>query len=536
MQVDARTLANGTEIEADVCIVGSGPAGITLARELGDLSLRVCVLESGGIRIDRAAQSLSKGENADDAYYRLDQVRVRGLGGTSLHWPGPLGWRTRPLDELDFEERPEVGRPGWPFGKKELEPHYTRAAEIAGLGQLDGELGTWADDDAAAPLALNPHRVQTVLYRLAPLNVFERHIAALRRASTTTVYLHATALELVPDDTGASIERAVVAVGRDRRLSVRAKRFVLAGGGIENARLLLLSNRRHPAGLGNAQDLVGRFFMEHPHLWTGIVKPEDATLMQRVGLYGHRQRDEAVSEGMLQLTPEVLRREELLSSVWIFIPVNERIASPAGKALLDLRALGRLRRVVPHTGKRLRTVLSDPMAVAASAKAAVDRRTGVRSGAGWTVLQLAVMSEQEPNPLSRVTLGRRRDIYGQPVARLDWRLTDLDRRSIRRSQDILDEEFRNAGIGQIEDKLGDEDPPARLSIGYHHLGTTRMHDDPKQGVVDPDGRVHGIGNLYMTGGSVFTAGGCANPTLTVMALALRLAAHLKDEAKTAGLG
>jgi choline dehydrogenase-like flavoprotein len=142
---------------------------------------------------------------------------------------------------------------------------------------------------------------------------------------------------------------------------------------------------------------------------------------------------------------------------------------------------------------------------------------------------MRVQAEQAPNPDSRVTLGTRRDRFGLPVARVDWRPAPSDRASIRASQEAVDEALRAAGLGHVEFMLGDEHPPALLEGNFHHLGTTRMHTDPARGVVDADCRVHGVRNLYVAGSSVFPTYGCSNPTLTVVALALRLADHLKKQ-------
>jgi choline dehydrogenase-like flavoprotein len=144
------------------------------------------------------------------------------------------------------------------------------------------------------------------------------------------------------------------------------------------------------------------------------------------------------------------------------------------------------------------------------------------------VLALRVQGEQAPNPDSR-QLGTRRDRCGLPVAQVDWRPTASDRASIRATQEAIDEAFRGAGLGHVELMLGDEHPPALLEGNFHHLGATRMHTDPSMGVADADCRVHGVRNLDVAGSSVFPTYGCSNPTLTVVALALRLANHLKKQ-------
>jgi choline dehydrogenase-like flavoprotein len=143
------------------------------------------------------------------------------------------------------------------------------------------------------------------------------------------------------------------------------------------------------------------------------------------------------------------------------------------------------------------------------------------------LLAVRTQAEQAPNPDSRITLGNDRDRYGVPRPVLDWRMTSADLESIRRSEDLIAAELELAGFGRIERRLNEEDPPVVFEGNHHHMGTTRMHPDPKRGVVDADGRVHGVRNLYVTGTSVFPTGGYINPTYTVVALAIRLGDHLK---------
>jgi choline dehydrogenase-like flavoprotein len=160
---------------------------------------------------------------------------------------------------------------------------------------------------------------------------------------------------------------------------------------------------------------------------------------------------------------------------------------------------------------------------------AVARARLRRSDPARTVLAMRAQAEQAPNPDSRVTLGTRRDRFGLPIVQVDWRPTASDRASIRASQKAVDKALGAAGLGRVEFMLGDEHPPTLMEGNFHHLGATRMHTDPAKGVVDPDCRVHGVRNLYVAGSSVFPTYGCSNPTLTVVALALRLADHLKKQ-------
>ncbi len=524
MFTDARSLPSDHTLEADVAIIGAGPAGITLASELGDTHARIVLLESGAVD-GSGSQSLGRGESVGQRYYRLERARHRGFGGSSHLWISEYGGlRSRPLDALDMEARPEIGRIGWPFGRSALHEHYLRAQYLCGLGPFDYDVATW-ERPGHQRLGLPDDEVRTAIFQFGPVDRFRQRFDELKCHPSIHVLANGTAVELVPDDAGSAVTAVRIATGDGRHVELSARQVALAGGGIENPRLLLLSRRAHPRGMGNGHDLVGRFFMEHPHARTGVIRPAGDRLEETVALYSPHVTDGATVMGKLVLPEPVLRREELLTSAWFVRPTTEALASDVGRALVDLREAALDHRVPPPpgTGERLRTVAGRPGAAVRT----LARRRG-RPGAGQrSLLELTVMSEQEPDPASRVTLGEGRDELGQPVARLDWRLSDLYRHSVRRTQEVFDAALRRSGIGSLESFYGDEHPPVTVGGGFHHMGTTRMHTDPRRGVVDADCRVHGMANLFVAGSCVFPSSGYGNPTLTVVALAARLADHLQ---------
>ena len=525
MLTDARALADGTTLDADVCVIGAGPAGIAVALELAGTGIDVLLLESGGASPERRDRSLAAGENADPRYYRLRRSRVVGFAGASNHWMETSGMRSRPLDDLDFVERPEVGRVGWPFRREHLLPHYQRAQQLCRLGSFSYDL---ASDDASnePPLPLDPALAETVMFQIAALGNFPGRLNEIIAAANVRLLVHATALRLDTTTAGDRVDTVEVAAGDRNRVSVRPRTVVLAAGGLENPRMLLLSDRTHPGGLGNAHDHVGRYLMEHPHVRTGTLVPKSPKIVDQLGLYERRESDRVESFGMVKLPDEVIRSERLLGCAWSFAAKPSALMTPAGRALFGLRdAAVEFRRPIPHTADRLRTVLRRPREAAGALAA---WRSPARSE---PVLLFNAMSEQAPNPASRVTLGTRKDRFGRPLARVDWQLSKLDLTTIRRSQELVSKAFEEAGLGHAEQLFGDERPPAVVGGGFHHIGTTRMGDDPSSSVVDPDGRVHGVSNCYVAGMSVFPTAGYANPTLTVVALAIRLAAHLRTELK-----
>ena len=301
--------------------------------------------------------------------------------------------------------------------------------------------------------------------------------------------------------------------------------MVLATGGIENPRLLLLSRRVHRRGLGNDRDLVGRFFAERLSARTGYVVPATRELIDRTGLYAIHSAAPGVGvQGALRVRDEAQRERQLLNCAFFLMTRDLSLTTEAVRSVATLAKARRRRPLPPGMVGHVRNI-----AIGIGDLDLFTRDRLRRSDDASKILALRAQAEQAPNPDSRVTLGTRRDRFGQPVARVDWRPAVSDRASIRASQEAVDEALRAAGLGHVELMLGDEHPPALLEGNFHHLGATRMHTDPSMGVVDADCRVHGVRNLYVAGSSVFPTYGCSNPTLTVVALALRLADHLKKQ-------
>jgi choline dehydrogenase-like flavoprotein len=493
---DARSIPDGKTIDTDVCIVGAGVAGLTLAREFLGENTRVCLIESGGFEPDRTTQSLYWGEIRGFPYYPLDTSRARFFGGSSNCWHVPLGdnllgARLRPLDPIDFEERDWVPYSGWPFTKDHLEPFYRRAQDVCRAGPFDYEAVNQENPGRNFRLPFLNGNIKTVIFNFIERDIFREYREAIRRSENISAFLHANAVDI---ETNASVQKVTRLHGttlNGNSFSIRAKFLLLALGAIETSRLLLLSNTVQKTGLGNRYDLVGRFFMEHPHLWSGIYIPSDDKIFNSTGLYKIRKVNGFHEMGKLALSEDVLRQERILNYCTSIHP----------KMYPE-----------PETGRGTAKALFRKMGVKRKIKA----------------FHLNHMSEQLPNPASRVVLSDECDALGKRRADLDWRLSPLDMRTIIRAQEIIDEELRRAGLGRLHIEMQSETPPPHLTGGWHHMGTTRMNSDPKKGVVDKHSRVHGIDNLFIAGPSVFPTSGYANPVLTIIALTLRLADHVKS--------
>lgn len=544
MIVDARSVPEDETIETDVCIVGAGVAGITLAREFIGQEFRICLLESGGLGPDRATQSLYWGENVGHPYYPLDMHGARCFGGTSHRWHAEiginrLGVRLRPLDEIDFEERDWVPYSGWPFDKAHLDPFYERAQSICQIGPYTYDVEDWEDPERAPRLPFANGRVKTTVFQFGPRDPFlNDYRDEIVRADNIATYLYANVIEIETNETAQTATRLRVACLQGNKFWVSAKLFILATNGIEIPRLLLLSNKTQSAGLGNQHDLVGRFFMEHPHLWSGVYIPSDPSVFSSTALYRMHTINGITIMGKLTLAEEVLRYEKLLNYCVSIHPSTrpgwlsyERTASKGVDSFRVLRSAIRRGEMLDGLGKHLRNVIIDLDGIAMTAYRNIRRRferaLDKFKPPKIEVFTLNHMSEQAPNPNSRVTLAAERDALGCSRAQLDWQLSPLDIRTIIRAQEIISKEFRRAGLGCLHIELNDETPPPDLHGGYHQMGTTRMHVDPKKGVVDENCRVHSVSNLFIAGSSVFPTVGYANPVLTFVALAVRLADHVK---------
>jgi choline dehydrogenase-like flavoprotein len=523
---DARRLEAGTRLAHDFCIVGAGAAGIALAREFLGSSTRVCVLESGGLAFDRAAQALADGENVGHPYFPIGETRLRRFGGTTGWWSGEC----RPLDpEEDLAPHPWLGHGGWPpVAAADLAARYGRAEALCGLGPGAFEpAAAWFDRRGSSPLPLDPCRFATRIFKHSPPTDFARAYGRdLERATNVDVLLNATALSVETDDAGkvAAGVRAASAPGRE--LEAKAPVVVLAAGGIENARLLLASTRARPAGLGNRHDQVGRCFMEHL-FFDDVARFEPVALLPSIRLYARRWTA-AGSEVRATLAPTaaLLAEARMLNCCFKFASLVKR--HPGVGAALALR--DGWRRGLPWS-RQVATlpalVAGLPGAAAALLRAVLEGEHG--SPGRPAPLLVNVVSEQAPNSGSRVTLSRRRDRFGQPLARLEWRLGEADRASWLKGLELLARDLAGSGLGRLvlPDPRARDAAIERVRGGRHHMGTTRMADDPRRGVVDRDARVHGISNLYVAGSSVFPTSGHADPTLSIVALALRLADHLK---------
>jgi choline dehydrogenase-like flavoprotein len=488
--VDARTIPSGTTFEPDLAIVGGGPAGLTLAMALATLPIKILLLESGGLEFNAITQELYTGDQTGNAkYLELDGSRLRMLGGATNHWGG---W-TRPLDPIDFERHDWLPHSGWPISYHALAAYFPRAQELIEAGPV---LYDRLKPDEP-PVRLGEGGVYTSWFQFSktrdadvPTPFGKRYAQDLATQDNLQVLLNAnvTHLQLAAD--AGSLASFDVATLSGKRLTVKAKYTVLACGAMENARLLLASNDVMKAGVGNANDLVGRFFADH-------AIPRDTAMLVlfdgSIPAYYKITSDVGGAHARATFSPTDAFREKhkLLGSL---TTVENHV---------DLDDLGRA-------------------AVAVTASA-----LGVDAGhaKAWS---MGCGLEPAPDPDRRLTLTGERDALGLPRLSLNMRISDLDFLRYRLTMKELGRQLLAARAGMIRlNRRSRAQWLQTMDWGNHHMGTVRMSDDPNAGVVDADLKVHGIGNLFVAGSSAFPTYGSSNPTMNLVALTLRLADHVK---------
>lgn len=517
MHTDARTLESGTVLEADLCIVGAGAAGLSIAREWVDSPLKVLLLEGGGFELEPAMQDLYRGDIVGLPYYPLQAARLHYFGGTTNHWSGFCST----YDAIDFEQRPWVPHSGWPIRREELDPFYERAHRVLDLGPYEYDAQDWVRRDGElTPFRLDHDVIWTKMWQFSPpTRLGAKYRDAIVNAHNLHLYTHANVCEVEANDALTAVSGLRIRTLEGKEFRASARRYVLACSTIQNARLLLASNRRAPGGLGNAHDLVGRYFMEHLEMPGGelVLAHPASTKTKMYALDFGRTK----ARGELALSAKAQRKHRVLNGTASLEPGALGVAVRSTFEFLPPKLLEAMM-AWEKGGKK-----GPPPEVSAQPPGSPPLPKGPPR-----VFQLATRQEQAPNPHSRVRLTRDRDALGMPRAQLEWRLTELDKRSIRTYYKLLGQELGRSELGRVRLRdwlLTSEDLswPSFLSGGWHHMGTTRMHADPRQGVVDSNCRVHGLANLYVAGASVYPTSGSANPTLTLVALSLRLSDFLK---------
>jgi choline dehydrogenase-like flavoprotein len=553
--LDANELADERTLRADVCIVGAGAAGISMALQFIGSGLEVLLLESGGMAEERDTQALYNGVVADERLHSpTDRYRQRRFGGTTTTWGG----RCLPFDPIDFELRDYVPHSGWPLTCEALLPYYPLANRLCEAGEFSYTAAA-AFRNGGRPMIEgfeSDYFSSDTLERFScPTDFGARYGQQLRSAANITVILHAnvTAVRLQAD--GQRVASLDVRSLRGKRLQAQAAHFVLAAGGLEVVRLLLASRDIQADGIGNQHDVVGRYYMCHLAGAIGALK-----IQKPPGSVHHGY--EISAEGIycrrrLALRPEVQRSQRLGNFVARLH--HPRITEPAHRSSV-LSLLYLAKPFIPYEySKRLHgeghaslstwlrhvgNVVTGPYEAMAFAWHLLrDRKLAKRKFPSIIVKSKANLysidfyAEQQPNPASRVMLDDGApDALGMPRLHIDWRYTAGDVDTVKRAVALLAAEFARTGVGRLEyePQAVEAEMTRDGALGGHHIGTARMGSDPRDSVVDLNCRVHGVGNLFVASSAAFPTSSQANPTLTIVALSLRLAEHLRSLVRADG--
>ncbi len=559
MLLDSASLSDSEQLEAEVAVVGAGPAGIVVALELADAGHRVLLLESGGGAPDEQTQRLGDLDGEDRLHVPMALTTSRQIGGASNIWGG----RCVPFDPIDFQPRELVGEDSrWPVAYEEVEPYFRRACDwcVCGEAVFDAHRVPELAGRALVPGFPEGPVLASALERWSlPTNFGRVYRKRLADSQTLKLITNLTCTEIVCDDDGAAVAHLRAQTLAGKQVTVRARRYVLACGGLENTRLLFASNRHHADGIGNHSGHLGRWYMAHVE--TRIAQVHFTTPPGET-IYGHeRDRDGVYVRRRLTFPPEVLQRERLPNTaIWL---VNPAISDPShGSGVLSFAYLMLAsplgRRFVAegirqaHVGSaagasvraHLRNVGRDLLPAARFALSFGYRRylkpgrkvPGFFVPSADNTYPLLYHAEHLPHRESYVEPSAVRDPLGMPRLRTHLWFDEADVAGVLRAHRLLDEHLRATGTGHVDYLYDDREAAIREQLfgGYHQAGTTRMAARPEDGVVDGELAVHGFEDLHVASSSTFVTSGQANSTFMIVAFALRLADRLRDQLASAG--
>jgi choline dehydrogenase-like flavoprotein len=522
--LDLDTFDSQEPIACDVCIVGAGAAGITIAREFLDTKYLVILLEAGGLQKELESQTMYCSDVTGRPHAGIHEGRARQFGGTTTLWAG----QALPLLDIDFEQRDWIENSGWPFGLETLSPYYRRAESVMQIDHVDYGPTCWPKQ------ALPPYdrsKIASHFSQFASVPDFAKKYARdLELADNIRVLYHANVISLEATKAGNAITETRVRSHHGHSATIQSRFFVLCGGGIETARILLLSDSVERNGIGNSNDVVGRYFQDHPVFSLPIQQANTGLIdLWCNSIFRKRTRYSIKLVG----SPQIQRQERILNvGAEVYYPTDAEDPLQAAK---DLVSSFRSRTFSTDDFRSLKRVVSNSGYVTKAAWRYFVQNRPPSVGGGPPHLGFHV--EQQPNPDSRVTLARDTDSLGLRRCSLHWLVTPFEASSVAAFGRIVHEEWRRLGVGTFDiETLSSCEHLLDSKSGFwdnnHHIGSTRMGSDVTTSVVNARCAVHGYDNLYIGSSSVFPTGGFSNPTLTVIALCLRIGDELKQRLST----
>ena len=531
---DLKQTSDNTLIESDICIIGTGAAGLSIALEFINTRFKVVVMESGGFKFEQDTQEIGNVVGVGEPL-RETHTWLRMFGGTLNAWAG--GWQV--INEIDFEKKSSVLYSGWPIPHSEVGKYWSIVATRYRLPPIKlHDTRHWLPkiNNTTEHKLIDQNTRIDIIHR-KPLNLADYH-RALSRSENIEIYLHANVTHLNLSTYYNKIDQVKAQSICGNSMTCKAKYIILAAGAFGNPGLLLNSRDKMNMGIGNQNNLVGKFYMNHPKGHLGDIVPFN----KKIDLPHFFGTSTPYGGMFMVLSPStsIMRKNGLLNHHVRFSPVYQYKTLPRYEhenlpGYRSLRALkykyiksSRLSElgITPNiargrTWNHVKNVWLDlPKLAHVSVKKICNAPIILKS------IAVKFRLEQVPNPESRVYLSNEQNCFGQNKLAVDWKIDSAEKESLKKFHGLLKRSLKN--IGHLNGSLEETDQWPISADASHHLGTTRMALTDKEGAVDKDCKVFGIENLFIAGGSVFpTGGGSACPTFTIIALSIRLADHLK---------
>lgn len=528
MTLDANQLSSPQSYHADICILGGGVAGIVIANELAKHFNKVLLLDGGDTTYSQSSQDCYAPNKVSKHFPDPTYTRLRFLGGTSNHWLNS----TAPLDPIDFEERSWVANSGWPIQFEDIAPYYDKAGHYCGVQDGDFSHETWLSYLNKEGILEQSDSLRFGIAKIAspPTRFFDKYKETLANYKSLQTIKNANVVDIQANE-GTVKSITFKSFANDLEHEVKAQKFVMCFGGIENARMLLHFNQKNGNTLGNQHDTVGRYFMDHPTMIPAQIFTSDTAVASN-----NKNNGEFNINTYLSLTDKALRKNETTNlRMPAFQASNYQISDGISSYHIIKQGIEKgemAEDFLSHVG-RFFGDFDMVLEAFYRQKFSEELFEHANEMGGY---ELNVMMEQEPVRENRVYLSDKKDKFGIPKINIDWQLTENDKARLWKSLEATGKELGALSMGRLRmlversDRLfGDQ-----MGFGNHHMGTTRMAHSSKEGVVDKDLKVFGCTNLYIAGSSVFSTGGHVPPTLTIVALSIKLAEHLIQGHKHVG--
>ena len=565
MVIDFDKFDSDDDLNCNLCIIGAGAAGITLAKEFNNTKINVILVESGGIEYDHQIQKLYDGETyvtegsiRRKIYFNsLMAWRLRFFGGTTNHWGG----KCEPFRDIDFEKRSWISNSGWPINASDLEKYYRRAEKVMQLSSSVYSDELWHHLNIA-PLEFDKDKIESWFEQrsgflkeagnpnswrditgksIGSLKFGKEYRDELFDSNNIKVLLHANAVDLITNNDINHVNLLKISnLSRVRESKIIADTFVLCAGGFENPRILLNSGNRDNGGIANNNGLVGKYYLGHPFAEFGTLVTRDQEQADKLGhdFSMHKALEKNLVDPHLRFSNTCLNNNKMLN-IGIRLSVKSDKNSGIYSAIQIYKQLILNKTLPNNLTKNMINVLKDiDDVIVQSFRNASDDPSSSYTTSRFVIpteqsIRIWGIVEQAPISDSKVHLSTNQDELGLNKIIVDWKLNGQEKQTMRRALIILGNEFGRLNIGRvkIDDWLLEDDnllgPLSDTGIGSHPAGTTRMSTTSVSGVVDVNCRSHFIDNLYISGSSIFPTNSYVSPTHTIVALSIKLADHIK---------